>query len=296
MDYKKILPHLFEGAYIVDDNRKIVHWNQEAERITGYSQNEVIGKYCYDNILRHMSHDGTLLCHQGCPLKSSIETGDINEAYVALHHKKGYRVPVFVRTIPFMDDTTKQRMALELFSETHRRKNMAEENKNLKKELLQDPLTQIYNRRFMDYQLELAIDEFKTFGTTLGLLFIDIDHFKRVNDQYGHDAGDKVLSAVAQTLALNVRSSDYVGRYGGEEFIALLRGVNPQEMRLMAERLRLLIAEASMEIDASTSIAVTISIGCAYYQDDGTKASLLKTADQNMYQAKQTGRNKVVSS
>lgn len=296
MKYQALLSHLFEGAYIVDDNRKIIHWNKEAERITGYAKEAVLGKYCYDNILRHMSAEGTLLCHNGCPLEDSINTDKINEAHVAFHHKKGYRVPVFVRTIPFVDETTQQRMALELFSETHRRENVVEENKTLKKALLHDPLTKIYNRRFMYYQLELLINEFKMFKTPLGLLFIDIDHFKRVNDTYGHDAGDKVLEAVAQTLSLNVRFSDYVGRYGGEEFIVLLRGVDYEQMRLLAERLRLLVAEASIAIDEAHRIAVTISIGCAYLHDKDTKSSLLSTADDNMYQAKESGRNKVVSS
>ncbi len=294
MDYKMLLSHLFEGAYVVDDERKIIAWNQVAEAITGYQASEVIGQYCYDNILRHIDQDGDLLCHHGCPLQDSIHSNKTNEASVSLHHKAGHRIPVRVKTLPFKDEKTGRYMAVELFQEVSKMMDTHEENKALKRELEMDALTEIFNRRFIDYQLSLAVHEHDTFKTTLALLFIDIDHFKNINDTYGHDVGDEVLKSLAKTLALNVRQSDYVGRYGGEEFVIILRHVDYETMHMLAERLRLLIEEMTIPIDQDEPIRITVSIGGAMYHEQTTMDNLIKNADKNMYQAKSQGRNQVV--
>ncbi len=296
MDYNKILPYLFEGAYVVNESREIVAWNQIAETITGYKANEVIGKHCFDNILRHVNDEGKLLCHEGCPLEKSIQSGDVLNAVVSLHHKEGYRIPVSVRTIPFKDEKTNKRMAFELFIEHSKTLDASEENKSLKLALQKDGLTNLYNRKFLDYQLDISINEYHKFGTSLAVLFLDIDHFKKINDHYGHDFGDQALKALAKTLSLNIRHSDYAVRYGGEEFIVLLRGIDYDTMRLMASRLRRLVEKMSIPLNETKNVNMTVSIGGALYHKDHTAKSLLDLADKKMYEAKQNGRNKVICS
>ncbi len=294
MKTENLLPHLFEAAYIVDENRKIIYWNEISEKITGYKSEEVVGKYCYQNILRHVTDTGIRLCHQGCPLLNSIETKTINISKVYLHHKDGYRVPVTVKTIPYYDENDHMFKAIEVFTDMQDEKTLFKENKTLKREVLTDKLTQVYNRGFLDYQINTCIKEFNTFKTRFAILFLDIDFFKKVNDTYGHDAGDKVLTKIAKTISLNIRKNDFVGRYGGEEFVVILRDISEESMIQIAEKIRILIRGTDILFDDKL-INVTVSIGCSYYREGLSQEEFLKEADANMYKAKETGRDKVVT-
>ncbi len=293
MDTKALLSELFEAAYIVDEKRKILFWNKKCEEITGYKAKEIVGKYCYDNTLRHVTATGKRLCHDGCPLFDSIKTGNINVADVFLHHKEGYRVPVRIKTIPFYDESDGGYKAIEIFTDMQDEQELYKENKILKKETLIDSLTEVYNRKFLDYQITTCIKEFDVFGTPLGILFIDIDYFKNVNDIYGHDIGDKVLKNVSKNIKANVRKSDFVGRYGGEEFVVILRNISEEDIKIIAEKIRMLIQDSTFKIN-NNSINVTVSIGTAIQREGLNKDELLKIADTNMYKAKLNGRNNVV--
>jgi diguanylate cyclase (GGDEF)-like protein len=211
-----------------------------------------------------------------------------------LHHKKGYRVPVSVKTIPYHNDTDGTLKGIEFFTDVPSKAKLYQEHRQLKESSVIEPLTHLYNRAFIDYQIDISINEAKTFDIGLGLLFIDIDHFKRINDTYGHSAGDKVLQIVAKTLSLNVRSEDFVGRYGGEEFLILCRDVNHLMLKIIAQKLRILIQEATTIINDTHPIKVTVSIGGAMLTKESTKDAWIKQADEAMYQAKDNGRNRVV--
>ena len=93
-----LIMHLFEGVYIVDTTRKIVFWNSGSEKITGFTAEEVVNKQCYSNILRHVTADGKELCFGGCPLHKTLDTGEVQQNQVFLHHKDGHRIPVMVKT------------------------------------------------------------------------------------------------------------------------------------------------------------------------------------------------------
>lgn len=295
MDAMNLMQYLYEAAYVVNENRKILYCNPGFERITGYNKEEIVGKYCYDNILRHVTDSGKQLCHDGCPLHDSIAENEVNETRVYLHHKEGHRVPVKVKTIPFLDDETQTRQAIEIFTDFIEESKVYQENRTLKTKTRTDELTQTYNRRFMDYQMDMCIKEFKTFHTPLALLFIDVDHFKRINDRYGHDAGDKVLKTMTKSIAANIRKSDFLGRFGGEEFIVLLRDVSFGDMQAIAEKLRVLISNTHTAVSDDEHVEVTVSIGCSYYHKDMTKEQWIKQADALMYEAKSSGRNKIIA-
>jgi diguanylate cyclase (GGDEF)-like protein/PAS domain S-box-containing protein len=293
MDLDKFLDELYEAAYMVDENRKILYWNKKAENISGYKKEEIIGKFCYDNILRHVSQDGKRICHDGCPLVDSLRMKKINETKVYLHHKLGYRVPVTVKTFPFLDPLDNKHKVIELFTDYKEESSLYEENKNLQRQVITDNLTGCFNRAFIDYQIDTCINEYNVFNTDFGLLFMDIDNFKKVNDNYGHEVGDLVLKAVSNTVRKNIRAEDYVGRYGGEEFVVLFRGINKENLFNSAEKLRMLIE--GIEVETSKGkLAVTVSIGCKIYEKHLSKDELVKGADKLMYQAKETGKNRVL--
>lgn len=157
-----------------------------------------------------------------------------------------------------------------------------------------DGLTGALNRRGLDDAIpEVAAPEPEDRpGQPLSVVMVDVDHFKRVNDQYGHAVGDEVLRAVARRLGGVLRASDAVVRYGGEEFVLLLPGINLQSAARVAERGRKVVAESPVHA-ASLSIAVTISCGVAERLPGEARAALMDRADAAMYAAKRAGRNRV---
>ena len=289
--YKTILSNIFEGIYFVDTDRRITFWNGGAERITGFSAKEVIGKRCRDNILMHVDATGKSLCLNGCPLQSTIQDGRDREASVFLHHKNGHRVPVTVRSIPIYNEKLIVG-AVEIFVDDSEKHEFLENAKELETLLTLDQLTSLPNRRFIDSFLSSKFKEFKELGIKFGVLFIDVDKFKNFNDSYGHDVGDKVLQMIARTFLSSTRANDLIGRFGGEEFIAILTGVDESSLIDKAERLRMLIENGSV-IDNQNVLSVTISIGATMIREDDTVETLIKRADKMLYRSKEEGRNRV---
>jgi two-component system cell cycle response regulator len=157
-----------------------------------------------------------------------------------------------------------------------------------------DPLTGLNNRRFMENHLATMLDNAKVRRAPLTLMILDIDHFKQVNDTYGHDCGDEVLKAFADRLRGIIRGGDLLCRLGGEEFVIVMPGVATQTATRIAERARLAVQDEQFPIDASGRvIPVTVSIGLAERRDDDDAGSLYHRADQALYRAKSAGRNRV---
>ena len=164
----------------------------------------------------------------------------------------------------------------------------------LGQQALRDPLTGLYNRRFVDECIGLEISRTDRRGTALGVLMADIDHFKRFNDMHGHDAGDAILAAVASAILATVRGDDIVCRYGGEELLILLPDVG-DGLLARAERIRASVAATTVTHNGSHLPPVTISIGAALYPQHGQRPiDVLRLADAALYGAKHRGRNQVV--
>ncbi|HSR36700.1 MAG TPA: sensor domain-containing diguanylate cyclase [Desulfurivibrionaceae bacterium] len=293
--YKAILDSLYDGIYFVDDQRRITYWNQAAEQITGYDRNEVIGRCCSDRLLRHIDDTGTLLCENGCPLAAAIADGNNREAQVYLHHKDGHRVPVRIRVSPIRDESGRIVGAAELFSDNSAASLVANRMAELEQLTLLDPLTRLANRRFLENSIENCIRELDRYHWATGILFLDVDNFKQVNDDFGHDIGDEVLRRIAATLIANSRGFDLFGRWGGEEFLGVVRNVDTAQLASTAEKLRMLISHATIPVGTDTSLAVTVSIGATLLRHDDTLESVVKRADQLMYQSKKAGKNRVTT-
>ncbi len=157
-----------------------------------------------------------------------------------------------------------------------------------------DSLTGVLNHRALIGRLEQELSRARRSEQCLSVLFLDVDHFKEINDSYGHDAGDAVLREVSRLVKGTLRAEDTVGRYGGEEFVILLPGAERQESLGIAERIRATIAAHSFTGTGGASVGMTVSLGVATYPDaGGTQADLLRSADRALYQAKRLGRNRV---
>ncbi|MCE9670267.1 GGDEF domain-containing protein [Myxococcus stipitatus] len=158
-----------------------------------------------------------------------------------------------------------------------------------------DGLTQIYNRRYFDEQLDREISRSRRYERTLSLVLMDIDHFKAVNDKFGHLAGDSVLKQLASTVRTRIRREDVFARYGGEEFGILLPEVSLPGAKQLAEKVRRLVEKQRFEFDRQ-AIPVTVSLGVAVLEAlHREPGDLVRAADERLFEAKSTGRNRVIA-
>ncbi|OON59812.1 diguanylate cyclase [Massilia sp. KIM] len=175
-------------------------------------------------------------------------------------------------------------------------------NEMLKYIGLTDSLTGVYNRRYMDRRLLEEIARARRQGYRLSCMYIDIDHFKRVNDTYGHQSGDEVLREISNRIKAELRMSDALGRFGGEEFVVLLIDADLEAATMVAQRIRASVAAEPVDLGTGEQVNVTVSIGVSTLSDferdhaiEGVAQDLVATADSALYKAKAGGRNQVVT-
>jgi diguanylate cyclase (GGDEF)-like protein len=165
----------------------------------------------------------------------------------------------------------------------------------LQEQAIRDPLTGLHNRRYLDKILPCELHRAERAGQPVGVIMLDIDHFKRFNDTYGHDAGDTVLRAVGTFLQQHTRGADIACRYGGKELTLVLPGASLAATQQRAEELRAGIQSLGVKHDGQALAQVTISLGVAVFPEHGVSADdIIRAADQALYEAKHSGRNCVV--
>jgi diguanylate cyclase (GGDEF)-like protein len=157
---------------------------------------------------------------------------------------------------------------------------------------LTDPLTGLQNRRYFDDALAQYMDEFSRIERPLGIMIVDIDHFKSINDTHGHDVGDEVIKGLANTIIEYTRYHDIAARIGGEEFAVVAPNLAINELDKLANRLRLAVSNLAFNV-GNVRLRITISIGIAIWDGKESGAALYKRADSNLYNAKRSGRNRV---
>ncbi|WMS85715.1 sensor domain-containing diguanylate cyclase [Pleionea litopenaei] len=265
-------------------NNTIVYVNDAFVELFGYSKQEIIGQS--PRVLQGPNTDPATrdkiraALTQGLPVTSEI----IN------YGKHGQEFWIDLKMVPLFNSDNEITHFLFIERDLSSRKNREQQ---LYQEATIDGLTQIYNRQHT-YQLAAkAIEKASRYKSPLCALLLDIDHFKQVNDNFGHVVGDKVLKKLAQLITQEVRSSDIFGRVGGEEFFILLPEVPLEQAQVFAERVRARVHAATWE-EAGLSTALSISVGVAEFDNDHLE-SLISKADHALYQAKNLGRNRVES-
>jgi diguanylate cyclase (GGDEF)-like protein/PAS domain S-box-containing protein len=287
-----VVDYLHDGLYIVDLNKKILFWNKSAESMTGFTVDEVVGSSCSDNVLTHVDNRGNSLCEGMCPLAETLVDGKVRESELFLHHKKGHRIRVSVRTVPNRDPDGTIVGGIELFTDLSSRDAIVMKMKELEKLAMLDKLTKLANRNYIEMEFTKRFHELKRHNNPFGILFMDIDNFKSINDSFGHNAGDLILQAVANTFRVNTRPYDLFGRWGGEEFVGIFPGIDEPGLQELGDRFRMLI-ESSYVVNENKTIHVTISTGGTLGAISDTIESVIERADQALYASKSAGRNRV---
>ncbi len=277
-----------EGIYGVDHAGRIIFINPVALTMLGLREEEAMGRSAHA-LFHYHGPDGSAYPEAECPLFLTLQDAARRELEQSFIRKNGDIFPVHLVATPMMDDV-RQVGAEVLFQDITARKAMEAELTRL---ATTDSLTGVSNRRHFMAQLENEFARTQRFHEPAALLMLDLDHFKRINDSYGHAAGDAVLASFGATLLETLRKIDLVGRVGGEEFAVLLPGTEAEAARQFAERLRERVAGMAVEIgDGRLLVTVSIGIACLEHDDDSADDALAR-ADDALYRAKANGRNRV---
>lgn len=282
------------GLYIVSPDRTILFWNDEAERITGYTREEMVGRKCATTNLHHLDEKGTPLCQTYCPLLQCMDEEKAIAKKLIFTHKNGFRVIISAHFIPLTDNQGRITMVAEMFEELSIMDRDTSLVQNLYSLAYHDSLTHLPNRVLLEATLRMRFSEFHRLHESFAVLFADIDHFHEFNEQYGHLAGDSMLKMVAGNMKQSSRKTDMIGRWGGEEFLGIFLIKDKKDTMVIANRLQKTVNQAFIPYD-SEKLHITMSIGITAVQEEDTMPSIISRADHYMYRAKNMGRNTIIT-
>lgn len=287
-EWHRLLTALGEGVYGVDENGRCTFINPAALAMIGFSRDDVLGRDQHA-LFHHHHEDGSHYPGSECPISLTLHDGVARSWEDWFWRKDGTGFPVMLTTAPMGEDGGKHGTVV-VFRDISQQRQL---EKQLRIEATTDPLTGVSNRRMFLHQLTLELGRYKRFGEPVSVLMLDIDHFKKVNDNYGHATGDLVLKHFTDLCRLSLRSVDIFGRLGGEEFGAMLPVTDMVEALAFAERLRRLVCETPAQTTQG-EISFTVSIGITEIDfRDNSPDEALERADAALYRAKERGRNTV---
>lgn len=287
-----IVNHIADGVYVLDTHRRITHWNRAAERITGFSADEVKGRCCADNLLTHTNNDGQSLCRGNCPVAKTLVDGKVREAVVNLHHKDGHRVPVQVSVSPVLDNKGEVIGAVETFRECSDVIAMRSTIERLKHWGCVDPQSGLATRRIVEGRLAERQQEMQRYGWPFGVLLVEVDMLPEVRQTFGDEGVSQAIRMAALCVTNSLRSLDTIGRWDERTFLAVVANATVAELTTIAERVRSMVDSAYRILD-NGEMHVTASIGAAAADPRDNTASLLLKAEKCLYASRSAGRNRV---
>jgi len=289
--YKRLLDQLHDAVHFVDSQRVILYWNKAAERLTGYSDSEVIGRHCFDGLMDHADLFGCGLCHRECPLAQAMKQDRPVHERLFLRHKDGRRISVDARIMPVRNDDGTVIGCVEVFCDATSSVVVESAFRQIREVADRDPLTGLANRRYLDRMLAHFLEKLDRSGQPFSLIMSDLDHFKQINDTWGHVIGDQALVQFAAVLQNQCRSVDLVARFGGEEFVVLLPGLTLETATQVAERLRKSAVTATPESLGERNLTASFGVTEAVLGEPASQ--VLSRADTALYRAKSLGRDRV---
>lgn len=290
---KTLLSSITTGAIYLDLKQKVILWNRAAEEITGIAALDAFDRLWPATALNLRDEHDCKLLDDECPIQRCLTLQQPITFIGSIQAREDHRRPVEMRLTPVLSPRGVMLGLTMVLQDLSSEKNLKQHLKTLTIAATTDPLTQVANRSEFDRVYDRFLEEHKRHGSPLSVIFTDIDFFKRVNDDYSHEAGDKALASFAAHLSRNCGSDDLVARFGGEEFVILCAETDIQAATERAEQMRSTLQALPQRMLKNRCI--TASFGVAQSQEGDTASSLLRRADRALMRAKKEGRNRVVS-
>lgn len=285
-----------DGMIITEERGKdniIIYANKAFERLTGYSQEEILGRDC-----RFLQGHSGMPSPESALIRAALDSHESILTTLKNYRKDGTEFWNELTLSPIKDSDGKVTHYIGVQKDVTDRIKLREENLHLEKEIKIDSLTGLYNRNVIANEAMMLWESTKRYDGYIGVLFLDTDNFKTINDTYGHDAGDQCLKHLANILTKYCeRNTDIVLRYGGEEFVIISPGDSAQASMLAKELLAAVADDGvPMEVAGGEKINLTVSIGVVVAKPTACQSlwQLIVAADKAMYKAKRDGRNLIV--
>jgi diguanylate cyclase (GGDEF)-like protein/PAS domain S-box-containing protein len=293
-----LIENMSDGLLVLDEQNRILDINPAMGNFLENKASSYIGKNAYDVFVEWMEQIDFL--DEKTETRIELKVPKDPSRYLDLRVTPLYdrQHSLTGRLMIFRDITRRKQVEKRLRYVNDRQQSQLIEigllQSKLREQAIRDPLTNLFNRRYLEETLDHEIARASREGYSICIMMIDLDHFKKVNDTYGHEAGDHVLGAIAATLSVETRRGDFACRYGGEEFVIVMPNMDQQVAYERAEQLRNTLNSLYIPYGIY-SLTITISVGIASYPANGlTREAILRAADKAMYAAKEAGRDHIL--
>lgn len=287
---------LSEGVYIVDAQRKIVFWNEAAEKITGFSRDDVVGSFCMHNILNHIDEDGTPLCLGACPLATVLEDGEEHEDSLFLHHYDGFRIPIHVKVIPIKDDSGNILGAIEIFMETAAEAYVTFEDQMLHAFAgnLPDADNRLSSPQPLERFLKERLNKVRNISRMpMAVLVMEVDEYDELCKDLSPEEKHQVERTVAMSLRTTLQPIEDIGRWKASGFVAVSVNASPAGLKRMAEKAVFMVGHSTPLRATNKPLKVTLSVGAAIVESEDTVSSALERAQTRLERCRKAGGNQV---
>lgn len=289
---QKLLESMHDAVIFVDVARRVTLWNRAAERLTGIAASSVQHKQWSPEMVGLLDDRERTIRDHDCPVLQAVTTGVQTFRRLHVMGRGNQYVAVDAHLIPVVGRDGVSHGATLLLHDASSEVTLEQRVQSLHERATRDPLTQVANRAEFDRIHSQFVESHLERNLPCSLIMCDIDHFKRINDTYGHQAGDDVLIGFAALLARHCRTGDLVARYGGEEFVMLCADCDNATATRRADEIRMELSQTRQK--ALSESMITASFGVTELQSGDTPETMLNRADRALYQAKENGRNMVV--
>jgi diguanylate cyclase (GGDEF)-like protein/PAS domain S-box-containing protein len=289
---QKLLDNMQDAVVFVDGNLQITLWNHGAERMTGIAASSVVQRKWLPELVGMRDERGRAVLDLDDPVALAVKHGEQEILRASIMGRNGRPMTVDLHSMPVVGSDNSIRGAAVLLRDASPQASLEKLCHSLHERATKDPLTQVANRAEFDRTHAMFVAAHLERRMPCSLIVCDIDHFKNINDTYGHQAGDEALKAFASLLKSFCRPGDLVARYGGEEFVILCADCNNATATHKAEQVRKSLSE--MPIPAIGGKAITASFGVTEVQAGDTPETMLRRSDRALYEAKERGRNMVI--
>lgn len=297
--FRTVLDALRVPVHCVDNDLRIIYWNEAAARQTGFEPSEVLWKVFNQEVLEATDLVERPILPAQCPLRTAVSTGKPSSLELHVRRKDGLRIPFSMQASPLRDDSGDVIGAVASWADIRNNIDYLQDQADVLRRLKQlenaaynDLLTGLPNRRSAESRLAQAMKRLEEEDAKFGVLLFDIDNFKQINDRNGHPVGDFALRGTATVLRSALRGNDMLFRWGGDEFLAIVTAEDFLQLEVCAERCRMRVQENRWtEVENCPSITVSVGGSLATLTDNIN--TLLQRADDQLFQAKAGGRNRI---
>lgn len=290
--HEELINQTLHGVAYVTATLQIERWNRGAERLTGIRANSIVAQRWEPTLLGLRDAEGRLVRESDCPIRQAISGRAQTLRRLTIRGRHGNEIPVNIHVVPVVGEEQVCHGAVLVMTDASSETTLEREVQTLQERATKDSLTRVANRAEFDRFLEMLVGEHQRGGPACSLIICDLDRFKRINDVYGHQAGDAALICFANLLMRSCRTGDLVARYGGEEFVMLCADCDNATATSRAEQLRIELMQIPQASLGGANI--TSSFGVTEIQAGDTPDTMLRRADRALLMAKESGRNRVV--